>query len=330
MNKIIPTKLTKGDIVRVIAPSSSAKIMTSGGKRIALQKFKKLGLIITFGKHIEENDSLGSSSIASRTSDLHDAFSDKDVKAIIAVRGGYNCNELLPYINWKLMRDNPKILCGYSDITALQNALFHKTGLVSYNGPNYITFGQKLHFEYTLNSFKKCLMSNNSYELIPSTSWSEDKWYKDQQKRHLIKNKGYEIINNIPTKVEGTLLGGNLSTLNLLHGTEYFPRLSESILFLEDDDLSNPEIFNRDLQSLIYQEGFKEVKALVIGRFEKGSNMSITLLRKIISGKKELAQIPVIANVDFGHTDPMITFPVGGLVSVNLTHSKPKMVIKLH
>lgn len=330
MKRIIPTKLKKGDTVRVITPSSSARIMSQGGKDIALNKFKELGLKVTFGKHIEENDALGSSSIESRISDIHNAFSDKEVKAILPLSGGYNCNELLSYIDWDLIKNNPKIFCGYSDITALHNAIFIKTGLVTYNGPNYITFSQKLYFEYTLDMFKKCVMSNDPYELTSSLNWSEDQWYKDQEKRNLIKNLGYETINDVSVNISGTLLGGNLSTLNLLQGTEYFPNLSDSILFIEDDDLSTPEIINRDLQSLIHQKDFNKVKCIVFGRFEKGSNMSVKLLRKIIKDKKELNSVPIVACADFGHTDPMSTFPIGGKVKINLTGAKPNIIVNLH
>ena len=330
MKKIIPTKLKKGDSIRVIAPSSSAKIMSEEGRKIALDKFTELGLNVTFGKHIEENNELDSSNIESRISDIHDAFSDKEIKAILAIRGGYNCNELLRYIDWELIKNNPKILCGYSDISALHNSIFLKTGLVTYNGPNYITFSQKLHFKYTMDMFKKCLMSDASYELTSSLNWSEDQWYKNQEKRHLIENRGYEVINNLPVKIDGNLLGGNLSTFNLLQGTEYFPNLSDSIIFIEDDDLSTPEIFNRDLQSLIHQEFFHKVRGVVIGRFEKGSNMSLKLLSKIIKDKKELGNIPVIAGADFGHTDPMITFPIGGSIIIDLTSIKPNLIVNLH
>jgi muramoyltetrapeptide carboxypeptidase LdcA involved in peptidoglycan recycling len=117
----------------------------------------------------------------------------------------------------------------------------------------------------------------------------------------------------------GTIIGGNLCTLNLLHGTEFMPSLEESILFLEDDSLVGPRTFDRDLQSLIHQPGFQGVKGLVIGRFEKASKVKNEHIQMIISTKKELSGIPVVANADFGHTSPMFTFPIGGkgTLSVN-------------
>lgn len=314
MKKIFPEKLKRGDEVRIIAPSRSIKILNEEIKNIANKRFVNLGLKLSFGKHVNETDEFNSSSIESRIEDLHNAFADRNVKGIITVIGGFNSNQLLKYIDWDLIKNNPKIFVGFSDITALNNAIFTKTGLVTYSGPHYSMFGQKLYFDYTLDYFQKCLMTNSPFEVRPSDSWSDDEWYLDQNKRELINNFGYLVINE--GKAEGTILGANLCTFNLLQGTEYFPDLTDSILFLEDDYETVPHTFDRDLQSLIHLPDFNEVKGLIIGRFQKKSNMTNKLLTKIIKTKKELDNIPIIANVDFGHSDPKITFPVGGVVKL--------------
>jgi len=328
MEKIYPEKLKAGDEVRVIAPSRSISIISKESREIADRRFAEMGLKLSFGKHIEESDEFVSSSIQSRVEDIHDAFSDKNVRAIFAVIGGFNCNQLLRYLDWDLIKDSPKIFCGYSDITALNNAIFAKTGLVSYSGPAYSTFGQELYFDYTLEYFKKCLLSDESFEIKPSDNWSDDAWYKNQKERNLIKNNGFLVINE--GKARGTILGGNLCTFNLLQGTEYFPDLKDSILFLEDDDTSLPISLDRDLQSLIHQPLFGGVKGIVIGRFQKKSEMPNDILIKIIKTKKELDNLPVIANVDFGHTSPMITFPVGGEVNLEAENGKIKLEILKH
>lgn len=314
MNKIFPTKLKSGDEVRIVAPSRSLAIISKEVRRIANDRFSALGLKLSFGKHVEEKDDFASSSIKSRIEDLHDAFLDKNVKAIITAIGGFNSNQLLRYLDWDLIKNNPKIFCGYSDITALNNAIFAKTGLVSYSGPHYSTFGQELYFDYTLEYFKKCLLSENPFEILPSEEWSDDEWYKNQKERNLIKNDGFLVINE--GLASGTIIGANLCTLNLLQGTEYFPELKNSVLFIEDDYESLPHTFDRDLQSLIHLPDFSGVEGIVIGRFQKASKMTDDLLIKIIKTKKELDNLPVIANVDFGHTDPKITFPVGGEVNL--------------
>lgn len=307
---IYPKKLSAGDEIRVIAPSHSMAIISPEVRAMANKRFTDLGLKVSFGKHVEELDDFISSSVASRVADLYDAFSDHNVKAVIPIIGGYNCNQLLRDIDWDVIAHNPKILCGYSDISLLNNAILAKTGLVTYSGPCSSTFGQELYFDYTLDSFRRCLFDDAPMVVTPSDQWSDDAWYKDQQARKLIKNSGYLVINE--GQATGAIVGANLCTFNLLQGTEYFPDLTDTILFLEDDEESKPQHFDRDLQSLIHLPDFGKVKGIVIGRFQNGSHMTNELLKKIITTKKELDHLPVMANVDFGHTSPLITFPVGG------------------
>jgi len=324
----MPPKLQKGSKIRVVAPARSLLMITKESRKIADQRFEKLGLKLSFGKNVDESDDFVSSSINSRIADIHEAFADKKVKAIITVIGGFNSNQLFESIDWSLIKKNPKIFCGYSDITALSNAIFAKTGLVTYSGPHYSSFGQKLYFDYTLEYFKKCLMVEEPFSVDPSKEWSDDHWYLDQDKRQLIKNDGYLIIND--GKAKGTILGGNLCTFNLLQGTQYFPDLKGSILFLEDDYESKPHTFDRDLQSLIHQPGFAGVKGIVVGRFQKASEMTNNLLVKIIKTKSALKNMPVIANVDFGHTDPKITFPIGGTARLKSLKGRVELEIVEH
>lgn len=311
---MFPNKLNKGDEVRVVAPVRSLAIISAESRSIANKRFEEMGLKLTFGKYVEEMDEFASTTIAHRVEDMHEAFSDKKVKAILTVLGGFNSNQLLRYLDWKLIKDNPKIFCGYSDVTALNNSFLTKTGLVTYSGPHYSTFGQEIDFDYTLDYFKKVLFTDEPFEIIPSKQWSDDMWYIDQKKRDLMTNEGWLVINKGEAK--GTLIGGNLGTLNLLQGTEYFPSMDKTVLFVEDDEESKPQHFDRDLQSLIHLPDFGGVQGLVIGRFQKASKMDNEKLMKIIVTKQELRNIPVIANVDFGHTDPKITIPIGGEVEI--------------
>lgn len=327
-----PLKLKKDDEIRVIAPSRSLAILSKELKDIANKRFLDLGYKLTFGKHAEEIDSFNSSKIKSRIEDLHEAFLDKKVKAILTVIGGFNSNQLLRYIDWSVIKNNPKILCGFSDITALSNAIYAKTGLVSYSGSHYSSFGEKLNFEYTLEYFKKCLMNEDFFDILPSENWSDDAWYKEQDNRHIIKNEEWWVINK--GRAKGTILGGNLCTFNLLQGTEYFPKFQgDTILFLEDDDMAGDQFdvsFDRDLQSVIHQPGFKKVKGLVIGRCEIGSKMTVEKLKEIISSKLELKNIPIIANIDFGHTTPRITFPIGGVAEIEASDDFSSIRILKH
>lgn len=329
MNKIYPEKLKEGDEVMVIAPSRSLGLIGKSVCDIADRRFAELGLKLKFGSHVEETDAFMSSSIESRLYDFHQAFSDKSTKAVITVIGGFNSNQLLSGIDWSLVGKNPKIFCGYSDITALNNAIYRKTGLVNYSGPHYSTFGQKHLFDYTLDYFKRCLMSPSVFQVEPSKEWNDDLWYKDQENRKSIINYGLVAINR--GKAQGTILGGNLCTFNLLQGTEYFPDLTDSVLFIEDDDLAKENSlveFDRNLQSIIDQPGFSGVRGIIMGRFQKGSAVEIDNLIRVVKGKKQLIDIPVIYGADFGHTEPRITFPIGGEVCLEAGEDIKVEIIK--
>ncbi len=323
---MVPERLKKGDEVRVIAPSTSHSILSKENIELSRHRLEQLGLKVTFGKHINESNSLLTSSIESRIADLHDAFGDENVKAILTTIGGYQANQLLSYIDYDLIRENPKIFCGYSDITALGNAIYAKTGLVTYSGIHFSSFGMLKGFEYSLEYFKKVLLDDTTYvEIAPSREWSNDAWYMDQENRKFYPNEGYLIINE--GECEGIAVGGNLCTLNLLQGTEFMPSLKNSVLFLEDDKLTCPKTFDRDLQSLIHQPGFSDVKGIVIGRFEKVSNVTNELIQTIIHTKRELFHIPIVANADFGHTSPMFTFPIGGKVKLQVKQNAVKITL---
>lgn len=311
---IIPEKLKRGDEVRIIAPSRSLNIISEECRNNANKVFESLGLKLSFSKNAEKYDEFFSSSVEDRIQDLHEAFLDKNVKAIFTVIGGYNSNQLLKYIDYEMIRNNPKIFCGYSDITALSCAIYHKTGLINYSGPVYSTFGMEKGLNYTIEYMKKALMENSEFEVKQSETWSDDLWYINQKDRNFISNEGFNYINE--GEADGKIIGGNLCTLNLLQGTEFMPSLENVILFIEDADLTFAEIFDRDLQSLIHQKDFNKVKGIVFGRFQVKSNISEETFRKIITSKKELRNIPIIFDVNFGHTTPHITFPIGGFAKI--------------
>ncbi|MBI2990321.1 MAG: LD-carboxypeptidase [Candidatus Magasanikbacteria bacterium] len=315
MKKVFPPKLKKGDKVAVVAPSVSLSYFSKSRVARSVKILESLGLSLEWGQHAREMDSGdSSSSIDYRIADLHAAFLDPQIKGIIAVDGGYNCNQLLEYIDWDIIVENPKMFCGYSDITALQNAFFAKTGLVSYSGPCFITWSSAVYKEevllrYTLDHFRSAVFAKSGNDLVLESS----QLWRDDCSSGLRPHKDWWIINE--GRAGGTIIGGNLSTVGLLQGTPFFPSLKNSIVFLEDDYESHADIFDRDLESLFQVKESKYVRGLVIGRFEKASKMTKERLVRIIRSKKQLEQIPVIANVDFGHTVPLFTFPIGGEAS---------------
>lgn len=312
---MFPKRLQPGDEIRVIAPSRSMAIIKGAQIEIAEGRFNQLGFKVTYGKHVHNHDEFFSSSIEDRIEDLHDAFKDPNVKGIFTAIGGYNANQILKYIDFELIKNNPKILIGYSDITALSLAIYQKTGLITYSGPHFSTFGMKHGVEYTMESLLQALTNDAPYEIVPSPHWSDDSWYLDQEKREYHEQKSYFVIQE--GEAEGKLMGGNLCTMNLLQGTEYMPSLKNAVLFVEDDDESHAFTFDRDLQSILHLPDAKDIQAILIGRFQKDSHVTEEALRRIIASKRELQHIPVIANVNFGHTSPIATIPIGAKATIS-------------
>ena len=332
MKSIFPKKLQAGDEVRVIAPSRSMGILSNTNRVLAIKALESLGVRVTFGQQVDEQDIMHSSSIESRLADLHEAFADPNVKAILAVIGGYNSNQLLDCIDYNLIKQNPKIFCGFSDITALGNAIYHQTALVTYSGVHFSSFAMQKGFEYSLEHFKKIFFMTDKISLPPSKEWSDDAWYLDQEKRIFHPTPGYKVINAGQT--EGKIIGGNLGTFRLLCGTPYKPALDNTILFLEEvSSASGTDIyeFDRNLHSLIQDPHFDKVRAIVIGRFENSFGMTDEKLRYIFSTKPALKAIPIITDADFGHTTPIFTFPIGGFCRLHAeTSGSVTLLIENH
>lgn len=297
---MIAEKLKVGDEIRVIAPSDSLRPEEEEICQKAVESLTGLGFQVSLSKNCRIfNAQTGTGDIRSRAEDLHDAFADEKVKAVLTWLGGFHVNEILEYLDYDLIRKNPKIICGFSDITALLNAVYAKTGLVTYHGPHFYNFGREgLMPPYTLDSFQKCMMGDSPYPIMPS---------KEAGK--------YAVIQE--GACEGIVTGGNLCTLNLLQGTGFMPDLADKILFLEDDNIMGEFFiheFERNLQSLLQTKGAKEIRGIVFGRFEESCRMTLETITRIVRTKECLKGIPVLFNVDFGHVfpGPMATFPVGG------------------
>ena len=307
---MIPAKLTSGDEVRVVSPAVSLGFIPEDQRSTARARLEDLGLRLSFSRNAEVLDRFDSSPVEARVSDLHEAFADQAVKGMLTTLGGYNSNGLLDYLDYDLIQDNPKAFCGFSDITALASAIHARTGLVTYSGPHFTTFGMKRGIEYTKEYFELCLMREGPFEVLPADHWSDDPWYQDQDNRDFVSNPGYEVIHE--GEVEGTLLGGNLGTLALLFGTSFMPDLDGTILLLEDDEEEGAVDFDRHLQSLIHQPGFGGVRGIVFGKFQRASNVDLDTLTAIVESKRELMELPIVAEASFGHTTPQFAFPIGG------------------
>lgn len=327
---MIPSKLQKGDGVRVITPSRTMDLpfITDDIKSLAIRRLEALALEVSFGKHLLEKNIFNSSSIDSRLEDIHDAFRDPTIKMILTVIGGYNSNELLPYLDYELIKNNPKILCGYSDITALQNGIYAQTGLVTYSGPHFFDFGEQQGFEYTQEYFEKCFFQSDPYQISASTSWTNDKWGNCQLNRTVLPNSGWYVLN--AGHITGTLIGSNLITFHSLLGSAYLPSFKDAIIFLEEDEEESLFSFNRNLTSLTLQSNFDQVKAIVFGRFQPESGITMESLQAIVQNNPRLQKIPIIGGLDFGHTTPRLTLPIGGVVTISANTESVQVVIEKH
>lgn len=300
---MIAQKLKQGDEIRVIAPSCSLSYVWAEKREKALKALENQGFKVSFSAHSLEMDEWKSSSIASRVEDIHEAFLDDNVKAVLTAIGGFNVNQILEHIDYDIIKQHPKIFCGYSDITALLHAVYAKTGLVTYHGAHFSTFGFDLEAEYTQKAFCDCVMNDGDLMLQPSQTAKE-----------------YTVIQQ--GSCEGTVIGGNLCTLNLLQGTQFMPQAEDIVLFLEDDNIMGDYFrfeFDRNFQSLLQAYGTDKIKGVVFGRFDEGCNMNADFIKRMIADKLP-KDIPVIFGVDFGHVFPIITFPIGGRVSVEAYH----------
>ncbi|HOZ89242.1 MAG TPA: LD-carboxypeptidase [Bacilli bacterium] len=311
--------------IRVVALSRSMKIVCSENIELAKNNLTAMGYQLDFAKSCNVCDAFYSSSVFSRKKDLEAAFNDKNVDIILAAIGGYNVNQILDGLNYNMIKKNPKPICGYSDITVLLNAIYAKTGMITYLGPNFQSFAMKKGLTDTLFYFQKA-MNKEAYYLKDPEYYSSDRWYDNQEARIFIKNKGCYVINE--GYAEGIIVGGNLCSFNLLQGTDYLPDLENKILFIEDDELVGSEFayeFDRNLVSLMSQKGFAKVKGLVIGRAQTATKMNLKKWQKILN-KKVLKQIPVIVNANFGHTTPNATIPIGGRCIINTALNKEQMI----
>jgi len=305
-------RLKPGDEVRVIAPSGSWRPRRAEAYQRAQRRLESLGLTVTYGKNIQGQGHFGTAPVAERLADLHDAYHDPNVRLVIALHGGWSANGLLRDIDWKLLADNPKPMMGFSDITVLLNALYTQTARVNYLGPNFSTLGSRQLQDYTFEWFQAVVMGDVPLALERSRQWQRTR------RGPLSKTRPWQVLQE--GQGEGVLIGGNLGTFYLLQGTASQPVFNQPfILLVEDDDEAgrySAREFDRRLESLLQLSGARKyIRGLVIGRFQPASRVTMPDVRAIASNM-ELTDIPIVADIDFGHTTPLLTLPIGGRASL--------------
>lgn len=319
MEPVVPAPLDLGTRprIRVVAPSLSAGVVPAEVGAAATRRLEQLGFEVTFGRNVAADGLFSTAPAEARLADLHEAFADPSVALVLTSIGGHSANGLLPGVDWELIARNPKWFCGFSDITVLQNAMLSRSGLVTLYGPHWSTFGCRHFLESTVESFLTAVTSGGGARWRPETWWSDDgRWYLDQEDRTRLPAQGWWPLS--PGAAGGHVVGGNLGTLGLLRGTGLLPGLAGAVLFIEDDAGATGPSVARELTALLQQPGSDAIAGVVFGRFQRATGMSRELLQSIVAAQPRLAGLPVIANVDFGHTFPMHTFPVGGAARIEV------------
>ncbi len=293
MRILKPKKLTSGDLIGIISPGSSSESLSKLNNGV--NYLEKLGYRVELGKHVGEENGYLAGNDSHRLNDLHGMFNNKEVKAIFTVRGGYGSSRLLNKINYSLIRKNPKIFVGFSDITVLQMAIFKYAGLVTFAGPMVaVDFAEEIN-EFTEENFWKTLTSSKKIGKIHNPN--EEKFY--------VLNKG---------RGEGRLLGGNLTLFMSLFGTDYLPSMKDKILMLEEIGEA-PYRIDRMFNQMKLAKIFKQIKGLILGRFvdcyETDSTKKSYSLNEVIMDYFNNIKLPVLYNFKHGHIKDKITVPIG-------------------
>lgn len=323
-----PPALRKGDTIAFVSPSSRVNTLFARRIQKAASFFQDRG----FKTKVIYNETLPSdhlSAIRLRCSELHSAFSDPEVKAIICTIGGISANELLPHLDYDLIRKNPKVFCGYSDITILHHALFTQCGLMTFYGPAAIPeFGEADGpMEFIANNFFKMVMERVEKQSIPrsATHTLEFKnWLsadEADEPRALIPAPQWKWLKS--GKVQGKLYGGCLPSIVQLFGTQYLPDYSGRILLLELPEGDKPGVpfsldYARSAVADLRNAGILEkVAGMVIGRPYMYDEKMTAAFEKMVVDQSYGLDIPILASVDTGHSDPMLTLPLDAMVSLD-------------
>lgn len=317
---ILPPRLDKNKSIGIIAPADPvAGVCHDDVIKRGYDYLKNKGYSIVEGssvKSLAKGHTAGSINL--RVNDIHEFVKRDDIGCIMAFWGGFNANQLLDHLDYQLIKDHPKIFIGYSDMTAITTAITAKTGLITFYGPGVISFAKPDPFSYTWDYFEKtCINPQKSVTIEPSSNYADDLYFlRDDNDHRIVKvNEGIKIFNH--GNAAGEVIAGNLQTLLALQGTQYLPSLSGKILFIEEDETSTPAHMDRFMCQCKQLGWFDKIGGLIIGRFTEHSDFSSEdSLEDILKEYLSSVRFPVLYNVDFGHSDPLITIPNGGTVEV--------------
>lgn len=288
-NKIRPKALVKGNLIGITAPAGS--IWNKAHIDKIQQILKDLGFRTRLGKTVYEQEGYLAGSDQMRAAELMNFYQDKSIKAILTMRGGWGCQRILDLLDFNVIKNNPKIIIGFSDITSLINVIYDQTGVVSFHGPcGYSSWG-----DFTVEQVKKALVYGKTFVLKNPSHYKA------------------ELKTWVSGKAQGELIGGNLTVLAALIGTKYEPNWEGKILFLEEIG-EEPYRVDRMLWQLKQAAIFNKINGLVLGSFRKCApeepekSFSLT---EVFDQHFSALKIPVYEGAAIGHITPKFTVPIG-------------------
>ena len=309
---IKPARLKNGDRIALVTPGS---YITEQEKEESINNLSSLGFDVKYSDKLMQKNGYFSAADEDRAADLNEMFKRKDIQGIMCARGGYGCARILPHLDYDLIEDNPKALIGFSDVTALQYAIFKNTGLITFHGPVSIsTFSS-----FSNKNFRNVLL-NPSDELELENSKTGNNY------------NPYGITVIADGKAEGDLVGGNLSIVVSLIGTEYDLDFSNKIVFLEEF-IEEPYRIDRMLTQMIQAGKFDNAEGIALGVFKlcepnktnPAFNGSFSLM-EVLKDRLGNLGIPVIYGLSFGHIADKFTLPFGGKAELNTETKRLKLI----
>ncbi len=309
--KIKAKKLKPGDLVAVISPATAVSDTDDIAKAIEILEY--LQLKPKLSKTLLKGSGYKSRSVQERLDDLHQAFADESIKAVMPIRGGYGSAQLLDKINYDLIKKNPKVFVGYSDITAMHIAIYQNTGLVTFHGPVLLSQFNS----YTMDIYKKALFGTES---IGELKNPESNSIRDAYPIRIIRTG----------KAEGEIVGGNLSLICSLMGTPFELKFKNKILFIEDVG-EEPYRIDRMLTQLRLSGKLNEAKGIIVGKCADCIQKSAIStwdygLAEVLDMNLSDLGIPVVYGFMLGHTAEQMTIPMG--VYSELDVENEKLIIK--
>ncbi len=323
-NYIKPRALKRGDTIAIVSPSSDIVRFSERTQR-AIGFLEKKGYKVKMMPNALATDGYSGGAAERRAADIHDAFLDSEVSAIVCSTGGLTANAVLPLLDYELIRRNPKIFCGYSDVTTLLLMITSKSELVTFHGPTLLpSFGEFEgailftfeHFENIVSGQAGC---GDAFPLSRMYTIDNQYWGRDDTK-NLIMQESPEMKSFGPKmETKGLLFGGNLQTFSMLMHEDGFFDVTGAILFLEEEGLST-DWYERYLIELERKGIFDKINGLIFakpsGSFEEMNEKKRSLESIFLEISKKY-DIPILTNVDCGHTKPILTFPLGVVVKLD-------------